>query len=250
MRKPTYTEIYAYKNLFWLALGVFGFVPVLNNFILQLVRLSIQGDIAYGSLSDVIGVFQEALSLVSAYLGLGVLAVCLVYFGNNAKGVIYLAFGTHGITFFASLFTYFIYGGDNIGPAVFMLFTDALVNAVIYLLIYIVIITVGAKKDTFMNVPKFSFKAGFMKHPFTVAFLIAAGIFGGAQLLTVVYTMVGDFLDPSLGVPVNTADIMYWVLEYVTVVVNTLIGFAVMTFVAALTEKYLKSGRGRRLIKG
>lgn len=249
MRKPTYTEIYTYKNLFWLAVGVFGFVPFFNNFVLQLVRLSIQGDIAYGSLSDVVGVFQEALSLVSVYLGLGALAVCLVYFGNNAKGVIYLAFGSHGITFFASLFTYFIYGGDNIGPAVFMLLVDAIVNFGIYFIIYIVVLKLSAKKGTFMNVPKFAFSKSMIAHPFVRAFLISAVIFGGAQLLAVVYTMVGDFLDPSLGVPVNTADIMYWVLEYVTVIVNTVIGFAVMLFVASLTERYLKSGRGRRLIK-
>ena len=139
MRKPTYTEIYMYKNLFWLAIGVFGFVPFFNNFLLQLVRLSIQGDIAYGSLSEIIGAFQEGLSLVAAYLGLATLAVCLVYFGNNAKGVIYLAFGSHGFTFFASLFTYFIYGGDNIGPAIFMLLADAIVNSAIYFIIYIVI---------------------------------------------------------------------------------------------------------------
>lgn len=249
MRKPTYTEIYMYKNLFWLAIGVFAFVPIFNNFILQLVRLTTQGDIAYGALSDSIGVFQEVLSLVATYLGLGTLALCLVYFGNNAKGVIYLAFGSHGFTFFASLFTYFIYGGDNIGPAVFMLFVDAAVNALIYFIIYIVVLKLSEKKDTFMNVPRFSFSKNMFAHPFVRAFLISAGIFGGAQLLTVIYTMVGDFLDPSLGVPVNTADIMYWVLEYVTVVLNTVIGFAITLFIAVLAEKYLKSGRGRRLIK-
>ena len=146
-----------YKNLFWLAIGVFAFVPIFNNFILQLVRLTTQGDIAYGALSENIGVFQEWLSLAATYLGLGTLAVCLVYFGNNAKGVIYLAFGSHGFTFFASLFTYFIYGGDNIGPAVFMLLVDAVVNALIYFIIYIAVLKSSEIMDTFMNVPKFAF---------------------------------------------------------------------------------------------
>jgi len=243
MRKPTYTEIYTYNNLLWLAIVVFGFFPFLNNFVLQMIRLSVTGNIAYGSLSNWIGYFQEGMSLVSTYLGLGVLAICLTCFGKNARGVIYLTFGSHGITFFASLFTYFIYGGNNIGPAVFMLFTDAVINEAIYFLIYFIILKVSEKKNTFMTFPKFKFPPIDFHHTYVRAFIIGAAVFGGAQLLTVLYTMISDFLDPSLGVPVNTRDIFYWVFEYVFVVVHTMIGFFVMLLSAVLTEKYLRSGK-------
>ena len=246
MRKPTYTEIYTYNNLLGIAIGVFGLVPFLNNFVLQLIRLSVTGNIAYGALADWIGYFQDGVSLVSTYLGLGVLAICLTCFGKNARGVIYLAFGSHGITFFASLFTYAVYGGDNIGPAVFMLFTDCVINEVIYLLIYFIILKVSEKKNTFMTFPKFKFLPIDFHHPYVRAFIIGAAVFGGAQLLAVLYTMISDFLDPSLGVPVNSRDILYWVFEYVSVIVNTLIGFFVMLFSAFLTEKYLRSGKGRK----
>ena len=248
MRKPTYTEIYTYNNLLWLATVVFGIFPFVNNFVFQMIRLSVAGDIAFGSLSEWIGYFQEGMSLVSTYLGLGVLSICLTCFGKNARGVIYLAFGSHGITFFASLFTYFVYGGDNIGPAIFMLVTDLIINELIYFVMYFIVLKISEKKNTFMTFPKFKFPPIDIHHPYVRAFIICAAVFGGAQLLTVLYTMISDFLDPSLGVPVNTRDIFYWVFEYVFVILYTLIGFFVMIFSAILTEKYLRSGKGRKQV--
>ena len=41
MRKPTYTEIYTYNNLLWLATVVFGIFPFVNNFVFQMIRLAI-----------------------------------------------------------------------------------------------------------------------------------------------------------------------------------------------------------------
>ena len=41
-----------YKNLFWLAVGVFLFVPFLDKLVLQVVQFYVEGDIAYGSLSE------------------------------------------------------------------------------------------------------------------------------------------------------------------------------------------------------
>lgn len=247
MRKPNYTEIYLYKNFFWLAIGVFGFVPVFNNFVLQLIHLTTDQNIAYGDLSKYIAVFQEILSLISTYVGFGVLAVCVTYFGKNARGIINLAFISHGLTFIFSLFTYVIYGGNNVGPAIFMLISDALINLASYFAIYLIILKTAQKHDTFMNIPRFDLlhpKA----HPYFRAFSISALIFGGLQLITLIYTMIGDFIDPSLGPPVNLRDTLYWVFEYLTVIASTVSGFLIMLAVAVLAQKYIRSARGGKYL--
>ena len=84
-RKPTYAEIYMYKNLFWLDIGILIFLPVLNNLFLQLIRLYTDGNIAYGSLGAVMAAVQEAISLFSGYAGIGILCVCMLYFGKKRR---------------------------------------------------------------------------------------------------------------------------------------------------------------------
>ena len=241
MRKPTYNEVYMYKNMFWLAVGLFVFVPVLNNFFLQMIILFTSGDIAYGELSGYVSVVRDVIALIAGYAGLATFIITLVHFGTNALGVIILAFSTHLITFFVSLLTYALYGGDYYYAATFMLVTDMLVNAAVYGLIYLYVILTVKKHETVLNVPEYPSRLICFSHPVSRTLFFGALIFGGAQLLALIYTMIGDFLDPSLGPPVNLNDTMYWVLEYATSIVSILIGYLVMLLIMLLSKKYLKS---------
>ena len=95
MRRPSLSEVYMYKSLFWLAIAVFLFCPFLNNVLLQMVYWYVTTDIAYASLITPIGVIQEAISLFSMYAGLATLAITALYFGTNAKAVTVVAFLSH-----------------------------------------------------------------------------------------------------------------------------------------------------------
>ena len=243
MRKPTNNEIYMYKNLFWVCVGAFVFVPVFNNFFLQMIVLFTEGDLAYGKFSSYVAAIQDIIGLVASYVGLGAFVVCLINFGKNSVGVIFLAFLSHIITFVASMFTYFIYGGSYFFTAVFMLSVDMLINLAVYFIIYLVLLRIVKKKETILNVPEYRFRVINTQNPLTLAVLCAAGLYGVFQLVAILYRMIGDFLDPSLGPPVNLADTLYWVLEYVTVIVGVVIGYFIMLAVCAFAKHFLKFKR-------
>lgn len=240
MRKPTHNEIYMYKNLLWLSIGVFVFVPVLNNFVLQMIVLFTDGDIAYGQTSTYVAAFRDIIALAAHYIGMGTFAVCLINFGKNAIGVISLAFLSHLITFLVSMTTYLLYGGDYFYTAIFMLAVDMFTSAAVYLVLYLIIMHIVKTKNTVLNLPEYRFRLISTKDPVNLAVLVCTVVYGVFQLAALLYRMIGDFIDPSLGPPVNTADILYWVLEYVTVIVGVIIGYFIMLGVYAFSNRFLR----------
>ncbi len=239
-RKPKIGEKYMYVNLFWLAVGVYVFIPIFNNFILQLIILFTDGNIAYGSLSESVSVVRDVLAAAANFIGLGTFAVCLINFGKNAFGVTVMAFATHGISFCTSLFTYSLYGGNDAITAFFLLGADMLVNMLVYAVIYLAVMYIVKKKNTVLNVPPYKLSAINLKHPLSLAFFTVALIYGGADILATLYTMIGDFLDPSLGPPVSLADTLYWVLEYFSSIISVCIGYFAMLFIGSVSEKWKK----------
>ncbi len=235
-RKPSKGEAYMYTNLFWLAIGVFVFIPILNNLFLQLIILSTTGNIAYGSLPEAVATVRDILGAVSSFVGLGVFSVCLINFKNKAFGVIVAAFSSHFVNFCASMLAYSMFADDALN-AFFLLGLDMVFNMAVYALIYLVTMLTARKKDSFLNVPPYSIRILDVKHPLSLSFLLTSVIYGTISVLAVLYTMIGDFLDPSLGPPVSRADILYWVMEYLTPVISSVIGYFLMLFVGAYSEK-------------
>ena len=254
MRKPTFAEAYMYKNLFWIAVGVFAFVPFLNDFLFQFLYLYTEGDIAYGNLGAFISTVKSFLSFVSVYIGLGVLAVTVINFGKNAVGVIRLAFITHGVTFLSSfltcgLYSYVSYGyflTDDVLMQTLMLIIDGAVNLIAYLLIYLMLIKITVSRETVLNTPTVKGRYTDLKHPLVLASVISIAIHSGARLLTVIYSMITAFNDPSIGPPVNAADIMYWVLQYLSVFAFMAIGTVIAELIILLSEHYLKMGKRKK----
>ncbi len=232
-----------YKNLFWLAIGVFAFVPFLNNFILQVVQLYVEGDIAYGGLSDVIMTLREWLSVVAVNIGLGSVAVAVAYFGANARGVIALMFLSQGIGFVSSVFAYIACGGSNIVSAVFMLFLDVVATEVIYGVIFLLLLGYSKKNDTVLNIAPYRANPLMFSHPVIKSVLIAVTVFSVASLIALVYRMVGDFLDPALGTPINAKEWFYWALEYLSVAVRYIVGYISASAVAVLAAYHVRKAR-------
>ncbi len=241
MRKPNSGEVYMYVNLFWLAVGVFVFMPILNNFVLQLVILFTDGNIFYGSLSSTLSTVRDVLGIISSYGGLGVFSVAIINFGKNAFGVIILGFISHGVTLFSSLLTYALYGGEDTMTAFLLLTIDMAVNMAVYTVIYFVLMLVVKKRDTVLNVPPYRLRVIYLAHPLALAFFLAALVYGGTNIVVTLYTMISDFLDPSIGPPISMADTLYWVMEYLSDIVSMCVGYFIMLFVGALAEKYKRS---------
>ena len=213
---------------------------------LQLIVFFTEGDIAYGQTSTYVAAFRDILGLAANYAGLGAFAVCLINFGKNSVGVIIAAFASHLITFFTTMFTYLVYGGDYFYSAIFMLVVDMLTNLAVYFLIYLLIMHIVKKKNTVLNVPEYRLKLVDTENPVTLAVFQCAVLYGIFQLAAILYRMIGDFLDPSLGPPVNLADTLYWVLEYAAVIVGAVIGYFIMLGVCALSNRFLKFKRRYR----
>ena len=243
MRKPTYSEIYTYKNVFWFAFAVFVFAPFVNSFAIQLVILYTNSNVVYQSLAMVLAFVSDGVSLISNYAGLAVLSLCIVYFGGNAKGVIRLAYISHAVTLVSSALTYLLYTGTLPWSAVFMLIADGIANLAVTALVHVIVLRYAIKRKTFMAIEEYKFSSKIKKHPYTGAFVISCAIFGAVQLIVLLYRMIGDFLDPSLGVPVSVADTVYWVLEYAYIFVYTAIGFVISVLVGFMVSAIKSSGK-------
>ena len=61
--------------------------------------------------------------------------------------------------------------------------------------------------------------------------------------------MLIDFLDPAIGTPINIGETMYWVLQYVEVILFAALGF-VITVVIGLYAQKLKDSAKERLKNG
>ncbi len=240
MRKPSYSEVYMYKNLFWLAIGVFAFVPFFNSFILQVVQLYVEGDIVYGGLSDGILMAREWLSTLASHIGLGTVAVSVIYFGSNARGIIGLMFASQGVGLISSLFAYIVCGGEDIISAIFILFSDVIATEAVYGLILFLLLRFVKKNGTVLNIAPYKVRFLDFSHPVTKGVLIAVSVFGAASLIALIYRMVGDFIDPSLGMPINIYEWLYWVLEYLNVFIRYIVGYIAAMAVTVLASFYVR----------
>lgn len=253
MRKPTYAEAYMYKNILWLSVAVFAFIPFLNNFLLQFLYLYTEGDIAYGNLGMFISAAKSILSVLSVYAGLGAFAVSVINFGKNAVGVIRLAFLSPPITFLSSLLTCLLHSYTNYGYFIsesvllqaVLLFVDMAVNLLVYLIIYIVLIGISRKKKTVLSVPSLKGRGADIGHPLVLADVAVLSVYFGAQLLTVLYSMIKEFADPSMGPPVNASGVIYWVLQYLSVAALFAVGLLALYVILLLSEHYIRSGERR-----
>lgn len=254
MRKPTFAEAYMYKNFLWLAIGAFAFIPFLNNLILQFLYLYTEGDIAYGSLGIFLSAVKSVLSAASVYIGLGVLIVSVINFGKNAVGIIRLAFLSHVIAFVSAAITCTLYSNISYGYLftgdvliqIIMLAVDTAVNLAVYLAIYIVLIKITKKKETVLSTPSIKGRYTDIHHPIVLATVISVSVHLFAQLLTVLYSMISAFTDPSIGPPVNSSDILYWILQYLSAVAFDALGLVIIILVAFLSEHYIKSGKKKK----
>ena len=240
MRKPSFAEVYMYKNLFWLAAGVFLFVPFLDKFILQVVQSYVEGDIAYGSLSDGILTAREWLSSVSAHMGFGVAAVTIMYFGTNARGIIAMMLASQGVGLVSSLMAYWVCGGQDIISAIFILFLDFISTEAVYGLILFLLLRISKKKQTVLNIAPYKVRLLDISHPVTKGVFTAVTVFGAASLIALIYTMVDDFIDPSLGMPINLSEWLYWILEYLSVFIRYIVGYLAAMAVTVLASSYVR----------
>lgn len=248
MRRPSYSEVYMYKNLFWLAIAVFVFMNVLNELVLRVVYIYAVTDVAYQPYAQAIRIVREGLSVVTNYVGLAVLSVCLTYFGHNARGVIRAAFISHAVYFVSYTLAYYMSTGYII-ESVIQGFTEAAVNCLVMLMIYIVIMRYTSKKDVQMNVGRYVFGASMTGHVYTKVFALAVSIFGGAQMILLVIDMLIDFLDPAIGTPINIGETMYWVLQYLEVILFAALGFVITVAIGLYAQK-LKDSAKERLKNG
>ena len=243
-----------YKNLLWLAVGVFAFIPFLNNFIFQYLYLYTEGDIAYGSLGTFITAVKSVLSLVSVYVGFGVFITAVINFGKNAVGIIRLAFLSHGITFLSSALTCIIYSYVSYGYVltgdvilqITLLLIDGAVNLAVYLLAYIFLLNIVKKKETVLNTPSVKQRYTDLTHPLVLSAVITVSINAFAQLSVTLINMITAFNDPSIGPPVSTDDVLYWILQYLSVFAIAALGLILISLIFLLSEHYLKSGKRKK----
>lgn len=244
LRAPTYSEVYMYKNLFWVAVFSFVFAPIFGELILRTVYLYVSTDVAYKSLALPVSAAIEIISVTANYIGYAVLAVALTYFGTNAVGVIRLAFISNAIDFVTYLFAYYLYTDEIFDIAIVMLLETA-VNTLVMLVIFLAVKKTAQKRDAFMNVPKYHFGAGMLSHIYTKVFMLTAVVFGGVQIAFVLYDMIDAFIDPSLGLPINAKEVIYWVLQYAEVIISAAVGFIIMVAVGLYAQKLKDSGRAK-----
>lgn len=243
MRKPTHSEVYTYKNMFYLALALFVFIPLISSCIIYPVSLVMQNNVAYENIMPVVSVTGAILSLIGTYGGFGLLAVTVCYFGNNGRGVIILAFLSNLITYMTLWFVHITVNpyADEGGSLVTMVI-EILVNTAFVFIIYFAIIVYAKKKKTFMDIPNYGVTR-MSKHPFTGVFILVSLIYLIINTVIEAATMIGQFLDPSIGLPRNTAEILSLVMRYAYLLLYTAAGFAIMVLVGILVSAFRKRGR-------
>ena len=247
MRKPSYSEIYMYKNIFWVAIALFLFVPLLNSIPLALVINETKDNMAYPeNMSYVTGIIQAVLAFTSTYGGMGILAICVAYFGRNAKGVIRLSLLSTAIMYFLLyLMDPLInpYAMNDEEGRLITFIVDVAVNTAVIAVVYALVLWYSKRKGTFMNIPEYELNFGMLKHPYSKVFFIAGGVQFFVALVVEVITMAQLFMDKSTGLPETTADYVYWILQYVYLLLYAVIGFIVMVAIGLLASKLRESGK-------
>ena len=238
--KPTWAEPLTRSSLFWLSVLLFVAFPFINNFFLQTVILNITGNIAYENLVPVLSTALSLLSVLTSYAGIGVIATSIANFGTkNSIGTVILGILSHPIGVIAYIISYAISGARNYEYAVFTLGVDAAATMLIYALI-IVILSVIKKKRTAAGTSdavelrdKLIDKGGAYTYVVT-----STAIFGAAQVLSTLATMITDFLNPSIGTPINIQEWVYWITKYLTEFIYLGIGYFIVLGIFYLTKYY------------
>lgn len=241
-RRPTFSEVYMYKNLLWLSVISFVFLPIFSELILRVVYLYTVTDIAYASLAAPINAVREILTVVAKYISLAVLCVAVVYFDKHAVGVVRLAFISHAVEAVTYIIAYFLYTGGILAASLIII-VEAAVNCLVTLIIWLFVRGYARKRETFLNVPDYKLGASMLRHPYTGAFIRAIAVFGGAQLGFVLYDMIDAFLDPSLGTPINMKETVYWILLYAEVIIYAALGFMIAVAIGLLSRRIKSKGK-------
>ena len=242
MRKPTFSEVYMYKNLLWGAVILFIALPIVSELMLRVVYLYVATDVAYQTLAAPIDLIREVITVTSRYAALAVLCITVVYFDRHARAVVRLAFIFHAVEALTYIIAYYLYTGQVLSATLWII-VEALVNAAVTLAIWLFVRGYARKREYFLNVPDFRLDASIMRHPYTGAFIRAIAVFGGTKLAFVLYDMIDAFLDPSLGTPINMKETVYWILLYAEVVIYAALGFVIMVALGLLAQALRNGGR-------
>ena len=247
MRKPTYSEIYMYKSLFWLSVAVFIFCPAFNNLILKYLTSFVASNIAYEALVLPLLICQAIISFLPLYCGFGILVVCFLYFGKNAKGVIALYFISVAVDYFTVMLgEYFASGSVS---AVGNLITS-LTTASVYLLMFIFVIIYAKKSKTYMNIGKYELSKEIFKHPFTKGSLVAVGTYCIIHVLVQIVNMLVYYLDKKnyYNIPSGFSEIMSdIVFPYFQIILLAALGFLIMIVIGFLAQKIKNSAKKKFL---
>ncbi len=249
MRRPTYSEIYMYRSLFWLSVAVFVFFPIVNNVVLQLLYWSSSVNVAYYFMKVPIGVVQEILSFITVYAGLAVLVICVLYFGRNAKGIIRLAFASHAVNFITYVTALFFWSGVSISYIIEAVVV-ALPDAVVMLVIYLILLRYGETKNTFMNISEYRFDVSVKKHTYTIGFAISVGITAIVKIAVEAYGMIVYYVDPKnyYSRPSGIGDILSLALQYVYILLIATAGFVTMVLIGFAAQRLKDSGKKKRTL--
>ena len=238
--KETDARILTRQSLFWLATLIFIALPFLNSFVLQTMLINIDGNIAYKSVAPVLTAIRDIISVFNSYAGIGILAAAIAHFGaKKAIGTVILALLYQTVVMLASMMSYALSGARNFAGAVFMLGVDALTNTAIYAVILVVLVILRKNKMEYQDASltlndKIIAKGGAYSYIVT-----AVGIFGAAQLAAMLYSMISAFVDPSIGIPINIQEWVYWITEYLTFFIYFAIGYLIVLGVFWLCKYYL-----------
>ena len=238
-RKLTTAEKLTRSSLFWLSVLLFVALPFINNFIIQTVVLNISGNIAYEALAPALSTVAGILSVLTAYAGIGAIAASIANFGaKGSVGTIILGLNSHVIGLLSAMFAYALSGARNYEYAVFALGVDAIANVLVYALIIVVLALMSRKRLLTDNTPpqlgdKLLAKGGAYTYIVT-----ATVLFGAAQLAATLYTMIYDFLDPSIGTPINLQEWIYWITKYLTTLIYLGIGYMIVLGIFHLCNYY------------
>ena len=249
MRRPTYSEIFMYKSLFWLSVLVFFLCPILNKVVLEVLLVNVSADVAYSFLSLPILIIQAVLSYAPIYAGFGVISVCVLYFGKNAVSVAMVAF----ISPLLELIATFV--GQMLAYGGILSASDTLINVIpsvaAMLAIYILLRVYADKKQTCMNIPEYSFGALAMKHPYTKGAFIACVTYSLLHILTQAINMIIYFNDPKnyYSLPSEIGEILVEiVLPYAVIILFAMLGFVIMLLIGFMAQKIKKKAKEKYLI--
>ena len=239
--KLTMAEKLTSSSLFWASVILFVAFPFINNFFIQTVMLNISGNIAYKDLAPVLSTVAGLLSVLVAYAGIGTVAAAIANFGaKRSVGTVILALFSHVAGLIAYIMSYAISGARNYGYAIFSLSVDALANMLIYAAIIIMIAAMKKKNVKKGNCDSPELSDKLISKGGAYSYIVAATtVYGAAQILSTLFTMVSDFLDPSIGVPINLQEWVYWITKYLTTFIYLGIGYLIVLGIFYLA-KHLK----------